>query len=762
MSIDDPFEPDRLRALSRELAASFRHEQAAEALEKINRRTIEDDVLLASCLRRIRSPRNVSALLSPYLNAEQRHPGVLTEAAMLLGNRPRDAERLFRRALATDPDYIEAIHGLAWLLELGARPPSNSTHGRAEARALLRRALELAPDDPEILQTQAFWLLYHGDPEAALPLFVRIAEQRSKPPWSETGNAFEAQVDVARVLVELGRLDEALDVIVAAAAAVGPEWLDSTNCQRLRLDTGFTPLHDNPRFVMLTEISTEGHSEAERLALAQERIARRLRPPSGPRPAEIFVEALRSNDRTRQLQALHEMTEVSRLREVELDHPSTDEWELMTRDGPPMDRVLAEPECLGAMIHTNDVCIRRALSELLGVLVASDRNEVVEIARPLVLTGLERWLDDEVEPVTGLLRELADEARGRLPEVADLLARKLNDASLTTDEFVLVVDALGPQGQLHHAELLRRFTNIEHNPSRAAVVRALCRLGDPLPERFRWLADPAWEVRCAVLEERGEQLVADDRYAVLAEWRKRDWTFRPAWDALEPQLDSSFIPEALTLTHDSDYALWAWDWLRRHTLTREQIASLLAAPFAVHPQIVPQRLAALLRSQLDTSHGLPECGTSHIAPSHVDALEPDICWRPIGGAIEAAGYLGWTSWRPWAIAKLTTADDWLTKMIAGALGGMGCPEDIPLLRRLFEIGSVYVQSRAALSLLLLGEEPNEELLGSHIRRELHTAWALRRLEGHVPRQLLEPVWVRLREWPHWIESKAEVHRLVMR
>lgn len=763
MSSDDPLDlldPERLRALAGHLASMFRYKQAADVLEKIEPRTEADDVLLARCLRHDCKPREATAVLKAHLLVEQPHPDTLTEAAMLLLSDDRkQAEALFRRALAIDAAHVGALHGLAWVLEVRTRNRPASAQ-RIEAHALLLRALEIDPDDPQTLQTRAVALLEDGDAEAAYPLFVRVVELRSRPPACDTAYAFEAHGNLACVLVALGRLDEALDAVEAAAIA-GPDWRHANYRQALRWNEDLAPLRENLRFVMLTETSPDWATHDERLALAQSILDRRNQPKLEPRDVECFVEALSSGDRFRQVEALEAMAEMSRIREGDLDHPSTDEEECMARDGPPTDRVLARPELLRALITTDDLRVRQALAEFLAPLVASVHHpNVGRIARPLVVAGLEHWLDDDIGCIEQLLIALGHEAPGRVPQAADLLARAL-DEGLSATNFVAIVDALGAQGTKRHSEVLRRFTSVDEDSMRAAVVRALCRLGDPLDDRARWLEDPAWEVRGAVLEARGEELVAHHRDAVLAEWRKRGPTTWAAWRVLAPKLDSDFVTEALTLLDDEEHALWAWDFLPGHTLTREQLSSLLSAPFRVHVQAVPQKLAVLLCSQGDTACGLPEITTSHIAPSHVDSLENYGAWRHVAGAIESVGYLGWQSWRAWILEQLPKADGWQTNTIAGALGGIGLPEDVPLLRRLFEISNVYTRSRAGLSLLLLGEPPDESLLGEQVRIELHTAWAVRRLTGRVPERMLEPIRARLREWPRWTPTEAEVVRRLL-
>ncbi len=72
-----------------------------------------------------------------------------------------EAEGLFRQALASDSEQIEAMNDLAW--ELALREPAKPR----EALALIDRAIEKAGPIPSLVDTRAVALIRVGDPERA-------------------------------------------------------------------------------------------------------------------------------------------------------------------------------------------------------------------------------------------------------------------------------------------------------------------------------------------------------------------------------------------------------------------------------------------------------------------------------------------------------------------------------------------------------------------------------------------------------------------
>lgn len=150
------------------------------------------------------------------------------ERALALHQQGRvaEAEPLYRRVIASAPAHADAHHLLAILLAQSGRhqdaePLSEraatlrpcadhwavlGTIRRAlgatpEAEALLRRALDAAPDHPDALFNLGNLLLDSGRPEAALERFVRLAAVRP--------NHAAAVVNGGVALHRLGRLEEA-------------------------------------------------------------------------------------------------------------------------------------------------------------------------------------------------------------------------------------------------------------------------------------------------------------------------------------------------------------------------------------------------------------------------------------------------------------------------------------------------------------------------------------------------------------------------
>jgi len=116
------------------------------------------------------------------------------------------AERAYRRALAIDPDYPDALDALGVLL---------GRTGRAgEAEALLRRAVTLAPERASLRNNLGYLLLANGRPaEAERELAASVAAD---------GNDAVAQ---ANLRVARARLDDA----TASAAAQAPTTTAAAN-----------------------------------------------------------------------------------------------------------------------------------------------------------------------------------------------------------------------------------------------------------------------------------------------------------------------------------------------------------------------------------------------------------------------------------------------------------------------------------------------------------------------------------------------------
>ncbi len=123
----------------------------------------------------------------------------------LLYSRALAAERLdqldqleqdLRRIIADDPEHAHALNALGYTL-------TDRTDRHEEAYDLIRRALDLLPDDPAILDSMG-WVKYRlGDLQTALP-YLRRAHDISADP--------EITMHLSQVLWDLGEHDEAREI----------------------------------------------------------------------------------------------------------------------------------------------------------------------------------------------------------------------------------------------------------------------------------------------------------------------------------------------------------------------------------------------------------------------------------------------------------------------------------------------------------------------------------------------------------------------
>ena len=137
--------------------------------------------LLTGALRQ--SPDNVSLLYSRALSA------VAMDDIEL-------AEQDLRRILQIDDDNAMALNALGYTL-------TDRTNRHQEAYRLIRRALDLEPDDPAI-QDSMGWVYFNlGHAERALPYLKKALEAEENP---------EIAAHVGEVLLYLGRDEEAMAV----------------------------------------------------------------------------------------------------------------------------------------------------------------------------------------------------------------------------------------------------------------------------------------------------------------------------------------------------------------------------------------------------------------------------------------------------------------------------------------------------------------------------------------------------------------------
>jgi len=149
----------------------------------------------AQLLREQNRTVDAHALLAEALKVQPDQPELLYETALLAEKLGRldELERHLRRLIALQPDHAHAHNALGYSL-------ADRNIRLDEARALIARALELAPNDPFILDSEG-WVLYRlGDKQGALVHLQRAYALRPDP---------EIAAHLGEVLWMLDRHDEA-------------------------------------------------------------------------------------------------------------------------------------------------------------------------------------------------------------------------------------------------------------------------------------------------------------------------------------------------------------------------------------------------------------------------------------------------------------------------------------------------------------------------------------------------------------------------
>jgi len=107
------------------------------------------------------------------------------------------AEQDLRRIIQIDPDNSMALNALGYTL-------TDRTTRHAEAYRLIRRALELSPDEPAILDSMGWVYFRLGQPETALGYLERALDGEDNP---------EIAAHLGEVLWHLERTDRARAVL---------------------------------------------------------------------------------------------------------------------------------------------------------------------------------------------------------------------------------------------------------------------------------------------------------------------------------------------------------------------------------------------------------------------------------------------------------------------------------------------------------------------------------------------------------------------
>jgi arylsulfatase A-like enzyme/Flp pilus assembly protein TadD len=124
--------------------------------------------------------------------------------ALLLASvgRTREAVTALRSAVERHPDDVDSRNNLAWIL-------TNGSIDAEEGYTHARRAAELAPDDPVILDTLGWAAIRSGRPREAIAPLERA--------WRATGDA-EVRAHLGVALAESGREPEGIEHVRAALA----------------------------------------------------------------------------------------------------------------------------------------------------------------------------------------------------------------------------------------------------------------------------------------------------------------------------------------------------------------------------------------------------------------------------------------------------------------------------------------------------------------------------------------------------------------
>ncbi|OZI66625.1 hypothetical protein CAL28_02525 [Bordetella genomosp. 11] len=206
--IDDP--TMRYQARMRQATLRAKQGNIDAALKMIDQAQPQDEeervlgvLTKAQILRDANRTDQAVALLSGADRAIPDTVEIKYELAMLYERQDKlaDLERLLRQVIALDPDHAHAYNALGYTLaDHNTRLP--------EALALITQALDLAPDDPYIMDSMG-WVKYRmGDNNAALTYLQRAYSRRPEP---------EIGTHLGEVLWAQGRKEEARAIFAAAA-----------------------------------------------------------------------------------------------------------------------------------------------------------------------------------------------------------------------------------------------------------------------------------------------------------------------------------------------------------------------------------------------------------------------------------------------------------------------------------------------------------------------------------------------------------------
>jgi cellulose synthase operon protein C len=182
----DTTKPERALALARFMA---HHDRVAEAMELLKKAwsTCAPEQVVAAALSLYDAPsageaerRQVETWLADAIG---KRPELVLLASKLGVIRIRqgrfdEAERLFRQGLASDPDNLDVLNNLAWLLAL--QSPSKAQ----EALGLIDRAIGIQGPTTSLLDTRAVVLIRAGKPARAVQDLTEVQKLDPQKPSS--------------------------------------------------------------------------------------------------------------------------------------------------------------------------------------------------------------------------------------------------------------------------------------------------------------------------------------------------------------------------------------------------------------------------------------------------------------------------------------------------------------------------------------------------------------------------------------------------
>ena len=181
----------------------------------------ESYLIEADILREAGQPDEAVRLLSSALREQPNDISLLyTRAISAVSMDDLElAEQDFRRILQIDDDNAMALNALGYTL-------TDRTDRHQEAYRLIRRALELDPESPPILDSMGWVYFRLGQPERALPYLERALAGEDNP---------EIAAHLGEVLLALGREQEARDVFDQARESFPEDDYLADTIQRLGL-----------------------------------------------------------------------------------------------------------------------------------------------------------------------------------------------------------------------------------------------------------------------------------------------------------------------------------------------------------------------------------------------------------------------------------------------------------------------------------------------------------------------------------------------